>query len=244
MSKLYEFRQNNSGGRFIGSQYVLIEANDAAEANDIATRHGIYFDGCKDGSDCNCCGDRWYKVDEYNTENFFNKISFTPSINKKYLLDTYYNELYDRFGFVFSEPSHDFIFKDGTKFNLVFSFADIEAIKKKARNTKKSFYAFSYYYGWNSVSSITKVYESDYCVDDYYDSSGNFYIKIPKGKPGVYTPKDSPIYCSYTTKEEAELEREKVIKILTSIKTEVQTIINSDTTLNSKIKKYLLKDYK
>ena len=62
----YTYRQNNSGGRFktdvkrgIGIT-VIIEASDAKEANDKAERIGLYFDGCNSGSDCDCCGDRWY----------------------------------------------------------------------------------------------------------------------------------------------------------------------------------------
>lgn len=61
----YRFRQNNSGGSFhfepengIGVN-VWIEAYDAEVANVRALRLGLYFDGCADGIDCDCCGDRW-----------------------------------------------------------------------------------------------------------------------------------------------------------------------------------------
>ena len=61
----YEFRQNNSGGSFSGPAIsVIVEADSASEANDIAESKGVYFNGCDDGSDCECCGDRWYSVDE------------------------------------------------------------------------------------------------------------------------------------------------------------------------------------
>jgi len=64
----YKFDQNNSGGSFHSdedvAQYVFIEAYSAKEANQIAEGVGIYFDGCRDGMDCDCCGDRWYPVDE------------------------------------------------------------------------------------------------------------------------------------------------------------------------------------
>lgn len=63
----YQFRQNNSGGVFQiddnVSLYVLIEAPHAVDANAKAQHVGIYFDGCNQGIDCNCCGDRWYPVD-------------------------------------------------------------------------------------------------------------------------------------------------------------------------------------
>lgn len=62
----YEFRQNNSGGRFTVNQErgiscnVIIEATDHLHANYLAGRLGIYFDGVDQGNDCSCCGDRWY----------------------------------------------------------------------------------------------------------------------------------------------------------------------------------------
>jgi len=55
----YTFRQNNSFGKWIGPQIIIIEADNHDEANELAQNHGIYFDGCADGRDCSCCGDRW-----------------------------------------------------------------------------------------------------------------------------------------------------------------------------------------
>ena len=69
-TKFYEFRQNNSGGSFLNSEkdgiceYVIIEALNADDANNRAEDIGLYFDGCYNGSDCPCCGDRWYRVTE------------------------------------------------------------------------------------------------------------------------------------------------------------------------------------
>lgn len=59
----YEFRQNNSGGfwREPGMS-VIIEANSSEEANVIAETKGLYFNGCEEGLDCDCCGDRWYRA--------------------------------------------------------------------------------------------------------------------------------------------------------------------------------------
>jgi hypothetical protein len=89
----YDFRQNNSGGTFYVdssvAQYVLIEANDADEANARAQEIGIYFNGVDDGVDCECCGDRWYETSSDGTEaptlygepveSHEEKFSFTPS---------------------------------------------------------------------------------------------------------------------------------------------------------------------
>jgi len=62
----YNFRQNNSGGGFIIDEKagisvtVIIEADNAEDANSKALDIGLYFDGCDDGRDCPCCGDRWH----------------------------------------------------------------------------------------------------------------------------------------------------------------------------------------
>lgn len=62
----YTFNQNNSGGSFDRDQnvshYVIIEADTPSAANTKATSVGIYFNGCDDGTDCRCCGDRWYEA--------------------------------------------------------------------------------------------------------------------------------------------------------------------------------------
>lgn len=62
----WEFNQNNSGGSFVFDEkrglthYVIIEAKSRDEAISRAEDIGIYFNGCDDGRDCSCCGDRWY----------------------------------------------------------------------------------------------------------------------------------------------------------------------------------------
>lgn len=68
----YKFRQNNSGGRFnideslgIGPD-VWIEADSPDEANEYAQTIGIYFNGVEKWMDCDCCGDRWYKVEDFD----------------------------------------------------------------------------------------------------------------------------------------------------------------------------------
>lgn len=55
----FSFRQNNSGGSWNGPIVVCIEALTHAKALDEAAQIGLYFDGCDDGVDCPCCGDRW-----------------------------------------------------------------------------------------------------------------------------------------------------------------------------------------
>ena len=66
----YKYDQNNSGGDFVISPNlgigpkVWIEADTAAEADERAEKIGIYFDGCQNGVDCDCCGDRWDRAYE------------------------------------------------------------------------------------------------------------------------------------------------------------------------------------
>lgn len=60
----YHFHQNNSGGDFDLTDklthHVIVEAESAERANNKLESLGGYFDGCADGRDCDCCGDRWY----------------------------------------------------------------------------------------------------------------------------------------------------------------------------------------
>jgi hypothetical protein len=64
----YRFGQNNSGGVYTETDdldaVVFVEAPSAREANTVAQTLGIYFNGCADGYDCDCCGDRWYSTNE------------------------------------------------------------------------------------------------------------------------------------------------------------------------------------
>src|SRR5690606_30959326 len=56
----FTFGQNNSGGRSLEPAItVVIEADNAREAKDIAEAEGLYFNGVEDERDCYCCGDRW-----------------------------------------------------------------------------------------------------------------------------------------------------------------------------------------
>lgn len=85
MSKFYSFTQNNSGGSFeyddkAGiAEYVIVEAVSADHASARAQDIGLYFDGCQDGRDCPCCGDRWYES--------FNQSYDVPSIYGKPVSD-------------------------------------------------------------------------------------------------------------------------------------------------------------
>lgn len=61
----YTFSQNNSGGHFNSPRYVIVEADNAQEANERAFDSGlVYFNGVRLGRDCECCGNRWERCSE------------------------------------------------------------------------------------------------------------------------------------------------------------------------------------
>jgi hypothetical protein len=66
--KWFQFDQNNSGGSFVVDDKLchrlFIEAKSEGIANAIAEDMGVYFNGVRDGYDCDCCGDRWYRGEE------------------------------------------------------------------------------------------------------------------------------------------------------------------------------------
>lgn len=67
---IYSFRQNNSHGYYcLPAKHIIVKnARDSEHATEIAMAAGVYFNGVAAGSDCSCCGDRWYNYDyEYDT---------------------------------------------------------------------------------------------------------------------------------------------------------------------------------
>ena len=65
----YTFRQNNSGGYWVGPVYVCVEAGSLSEAEHRAVESGVvYFDGVSSGRDCDCCGDRWSRTYEWHED--------------------------------------------------------------------------------------------------------------------------------------------------------------------------------
>lgn len=92
-TQFYEISQNNSGGSFIVDDKLchrlFIEAESSDDASSIAEDLGCYWDGCETGSDCHCCGDRWYRpwsndginFDEINTK--WNGYEISVWVNKE-----------------------------------------------------------------------------------------------------------------------------------------------------------------
>lgn len=79
------FNQNNSGGSFAFDEksglthYVVIEAANQSSANARAELIGIYFNGCDDGQDCPCCGDRWSEAWDDGKDSPAASVGYTPS---------------------------------------------------------------------------------------------------------------------------------------------------------------------
>jgi hypothetical protein len=85
-AKFYTFAQNNSGGSFVYnenlSEWVIIEAYNYQAANDIAERHGIYFNGVGFGPDCPCCGDRWSEQRDEDASTFEPEVFGIPAFDR------------------------------------------------------------------------------------------------------------------------------------------------------------------
>ena len=58
---------------FRSSHHVVVEGTDVKDITRRAEDIGLYWDGCRKGLDCSCCGDRWYPP-SYST------LDDTPSI--------------------------------------------------------------------------------------------------------------------------------------------------------------------
>lgn len=79
----YGYDQNNSGGTYSTPIIQLwVEADSPQEADQLAQRHGVYFDGVDLGLDCECCGDRWSRASKW-----FTKESVTAGEQAEYLRD-------------------------------------------------------------------------------------------------------------------------------------------------------------
>lgn len=113
-SKFFEFSQNNSGGSFDVNDKVchrmFIEADSCDEANDKAEDLGCYWNGCEDGMDCSCCGDRWDKAwrdDDYTDFPLkYSKETIFQTVEEysQYLADNY----------CWTSPDVRIFYKDGT----------------------------------------------------------------------------------------------------------------------------------
>jgi hypothetical protein len=120
-TKFYCFNQNNSGGSFKGSQYVIVEALNSDDANRRAEDFGIYFGG---RGDCRCCGSRWSTVGEYNGADF-------PHIYEEPLEE-------HSCKYVFTKEAATVHYMDGTKKEYEYVKSGKKYILKEVTNEKDS----------------------------------------------------------------------------------------------------------
>lgn len=84
----YTFYQNNSGGFRVEddrlARWVIIEADNAYEANKKARDISIYFDpDCL--TDCECCGPRWKEAEEWDASDLPKIFDEVPSSKDDYI---------------------------------------------------------------------------------------------------------------------------------------------------------------
>lgn len=86
--KFYEWSQNNSGGCFTVddnvSNRVIVEAESYDTAEEKMFSFGMYYNGVSDGTDCGCCGDRWYTGDEVELKEFATVEEYAQHITNRY----------------------------------------------------------------------------------------------------------------------------------------------------------------
>lgn len=132
--KFYCYHQNNSGGNFNispeSAHYVFIEAHNVDESNKLAVENTeIYFDGCDEGIDCSCCGDRWGRAcDKYDASdipNIYGKslVEYRGTHNKETAIVFFLNgdRLYCVFGSK-NEKNHFALVKKDSTCNLLGAF--------------------------------------------------------------------------------------------------------------------------
>ena len=119
----YEFNQNNSGGKFTVNDSVchrlFIQAVDADDACSIAEGLGVYFNGCDEGIDCECCGDRWYRP--YSATEFPLEYSKTQTFTN---IEEYTQFLADAYGW--TVPDCRIYYKNGVVKDIFSSKKDLQ----------------------------------------------------------------------------------------------------------------------
>lgn len=192
----YTYNQSNPGGRFIQNdklgQYVVIEADSADDANSRAENVGIYFDGCDDGMDCSCCGDRWYRAELSRSEGDAEPMIYGQTI-EEFVAQQDFTPL----------EKHMFVhihYKDGRheKMDIDIDKAVKEnQAKKRAQAEKLWAVRFN---GYGITNKPIRVYEHKN-LKHFYDKGGNFGID---GEGLLVEPTYGTV--SYASKNKADVE--------------------------------------
>lgn len=212
----YSFRENNSGGKFLGPyNEIWVEAESAEEANRIAVdEFEIYFDGCESGIDCSCCGDRWYRVD--------NPGSNYPTIyGVEIERDTTEDKIIKSFDQTYSLDQWEFKYliqwKDREKLILYFTKEIIEKMKEEKRNANKKCWGTTYYIGWDEPIIFEAFHNPEY--NWWYDKSGNQETQI-----GWYKNNKDDLNKRFSFGSESKEEVEKVYRELKKYSKKINSI--------------------
>ena len=190
----YTYNQNNSGGKFVINdsvgEYVIIEAKNSSDADNIATMNGIYFNGCDNGTDCSCCGDRWHR-------------SYSDGSPKPLIYGKTIAEFKKDPSFAFGKEKIIHIYYLNGKHQKI-SFNATKAIKKKKVEEQKKARKlwgnyFSLNYGVRNKNPI-RFYEHKFLNEtSFYDKTDNYHIK-----EGIHFEKDFN-YVTFSSESKAEV---------------------------------------
>lgn len=132
----YEFNQNNSGGSFDVDDKVchklIIQAPNHNTARNKAMELGVYFNGCDNGLDCSCCGDRWndYNEDHIDlTKENYNTHSVLIYYHSDENTEKQWEEKYRQYE-VIEEPK---LIDENTSFKKYFGKVKTDTIEKYAQ---------------------------------------------------------------------------------------------------------------
>lgn len=201
----YSYHQSNPGGNFDSNQprELFIEAKSGQEADDRASKYHVYFNGCEDGIDCNCCGDRWYS----NANSWSDHGSETPILHGYEIRpDTTTKDIVlekpEVLTYGFDYP-YDVVvyYADDTEKRLTITQEDHDHAKQIQRDNAETFYGFSYYRD-GTLSEVYQVWASEFDKTLYYDKEGNRSLNGLGWKAHSY----GGDYYTYGSKSEQEAE--------------------------------------
>lgn len=113
--KFFEWVQNNSGGSFYVNdkitRRIIIQSKTYEEAEKKAFELGIYYDGCSDGIDCSCCGDRWCEGNEIGLPKRKGSSRIKSILIKN--IHQYCNFIVDNYGWIKGNPDCRVYFVNG-----------------------------------------------------------------------------------------------------------------------------------
>jgi len=169
----YTYNQSNPGGKFVNNdkvgQYVIIESDSADDANSRAENVGIYFDGCDDGTDCSCCGDRWHKAELSDSKGNPEPGIYGQSIEEfTNGLDIFFCEKMLTIHTYYKDGRHEKVVIDAEK--------AVKKNKAKERSSAEKIWAISLSGCGLYSNKPVKMYKNK-SLKTFYDASGNYSVE-------------------------------------------------------------------